>query len=334
MEAAVAATPFRNLPDLVLDSRIETNILTTHVEHVFYEAGQTPLERRRRRVERWFRDEVLGRGAYGVVYKERQENGSVQTLRAVKEISKSVVEGEKLDYTRELEAVIKFSHSRYSHCFVRSDGWFENEHSIFIAMEHIELGDLQRHLTQALPEPEVRQITIQVLEGLSFMHENGFVHRDLKPGNIMVVSRTPRWFVKITDFGISKRRQQGVTTLHTMQRGTLGFAAPEVLGMDGAEGSYTFAVDIWSLGAVTYYMLTNSMAFENPFEMVMYAMGTKPFSTGLLQANNVSGPAIAFVTCLLAPTPQARPSVKEAAKHEWLAVDMTMSVNDELARLR
>jgi calcium/calmodulin-dependent protein kinase I len=65
---------------------------------------------------------------------------------------------------------------------VRSTGWFEQEHSIYIAMEYLELGDLQRYLAVPLPESDARQITSQVLEGLGFMHENGFVHRDIKPG--------------------------------------------------------------------------------------------------------------------------------------------------------
>lgn len=44
------------------------------------------------------------------------------------------------------------------------------------------MGDLQRYLTKPLPESEARRITFQVLEGLEFMHDNGFVHRDIKPG--------------------------------------------------------------------------------------------------------------------------------------------------------
>lgn len=54
--------------------------------------------------------------------------------------------------------------------------------SIFIIMEYLELGDLETHLTRPLPEREARQVVCQVLEGLVFMHDNGFVHRDLKPG--------------------------------------------------------------------------------------------------------------------------------------------------------
>jgi serine/threonine protein kinase len=66
-------------------------------------------------------------------------------------------------------------------CFVKSFGWYENHESVFIAMEYFPFGDLQNYLSLPLAEKEVQQITFQVLEGLSFMHDNGFAHRDLKP---------------------------------------------------------------------------------------------------------------------------------------------------------
>jgi serine/threonine protein kinase len=73
---------------------------------------------------------------------------------------------------------------------VKSFGWFENDESVFIAMEYFPLGDLQNYLSLPLPENEVKQITSQVLEGLTFMHDNGFAHRDLKP-TVSLVSFYP-----------------------------------------------------------------------------------------------------------------------------------------------
>ena len=66
-------------------------------------------------------------------------------------------------------------------CFVKFFGWFENDESVFLAMEYFEQGDLQRHLTSEMKEIDAQQISKQLLEGLCFMHTNGFTHRDLKP---------------------------------------------------------------------------------------------------------------------------------------------------------
>jgi len=66
-------------------------------------------------------------------------------------------------------------------CFVKSFGWYESPESVFIAMEYFPFGGLQNYLSSPLPEKDTQQITSQVLEGLSFMHDNGFAHRDLKP---------------------------------------------------------------------------------------------------------------------------------------------------------
>jgi serine/threonine protein kinase len=64
---------------------------------------------------------------------------------------------------------------------VRSFGWYENDAKVFIAMEYFPHGDLQSYLLSPIPEGEVKEIASQVLEGLAFMHDNGFAHRDLKP---------------------------------------------------------------------------------------------------------------------------------------------------------
>lgn len=56
-----------------------------------------------------------------------------------------------------------------------------SEDTVFIAMEYLEHGDLNRYLYQPLPEDQVKSIVLQLAEGLVHMHDNGFAHRDLKP---------------------------------------------------------------------------------------------------------------------------------------------------------
>ena len=67
------------------------------------------------------------------------------------------------------------------YCFVESYGWFEDHSTIHIAMEYLQIGDLSKLMTKAFPEVDVRRIVAQLVEGLVFMHDNGFAHRDLKP---------------------------------------------------------------------------------------------------------------------------------------------------------
>jgi len=64
---------------------------------------------------------------------------------------------------------------------VEYHGWYENDNSVFIAMEYIQNGDLASYLKAPLPEHEAREIAFQVAEGLENLHENKYVHRDIKP---------------------------------------------------------------------------------------------------------------------------------------------------------
>ncbi|KAK1758922.1 kinase-like domain-containing protein [Echria macrotheca] len=317
------------LPDLVRDSEIEATVFENYTIQVIHKVGRSARQRVVRIEERWVRDGCLGAGAYGIVYKERCEGASPSRVRAVKEIKKCAVGGEEIDHTRELEAIAKFSHPRYAHCFVRSHGWYGYGDAVYITMEYLEHGDLQRYLTRPLPEAEAREITSQVLEGLKHMHDNRFVHRDLKPGNIMVVEQGPNWWVKIADFGISKRRHELTTSLQTPQMGTFAFAAPEAVGVsDDEQGStHATALDIWSLGAVAFRMMTNTAAFPNLKELSGYCSGRRSFPTERLQAHAISVHGQDFVAGLMVLKPEERPSVDQARQHPWTQPGSTPETN-------
>jgi serine/threonine protein kinase len=171
------------VPDLVRDSKLRTRFLPNCTQHTYYVSGVNARQRTVKREEQWQRCHSLGSGAYGTVWLEKliSHQAEEKKERAVKEIRKSTHKSNTIDYSRELEAIAKFSHEKYERCFVRSFGWYESGQSIFIAMEYFPFGDLQNFLSSPLPELEVQQITFQLLEGLGYMHENGFAHRDLKP---------------------------------------------------------------------------------------------------------------------------------------------------------
>lgn len=189
------------IPDLVRDSKLETQFSSDpeYTQHIRYVSGSNLERRRVRKEERWKTEKRLGRGSFGDVRLQRCIYGDNQgDIRAVKEVQK--LGGNS--YYKELEAIAKFSHDKvclaifvfiicfkyflltstqYEHCFVKSYGWYDDDESIFIAMEYFPNGDLHKYLGSPLPENECQRIVSQILEGLDFMHENNFTHRDLKP---------------------------------------------------------------------------------------------------------------------------------------------------------
>ncbi|KAH7026727.1 uncharacterized protein B0I36DRAFT_161477 [Microdochium trichocladiopsis] len=343
---------FEDFPDIVRDALVETESIDEHTtRHVRYEAGRSARQRRVRKEEQWKRSRRLGQGAYGTVYLEScSEDDGSSRVRAVKEISKCVNYGEELDYWRELEAIFKFSHPNVSHGSSRPASYLLAETASTMetnpgsftqrstrtasslpvdgtkrtarSVSSWNIGSPVTSITTRapLPETEAQQITAQIVEGLVFMHGNQFVHRDLKPSNVMVVNPGPDWFVKIADFGTSKRRQAEVTTLHTMHRGTTGYAAPEIFGFcqHGGNASYTFTVDIWSLGAMIYKLCTFRLAFEDLGELARYAAGTFDFPMARLEAIGLSKQGCEFILGLMSPQPEERPSALSTQNSAWL----------------
>ncbi|KAK7428194.1 hypothetical protein QQZ08_005260 [Neonectria magnoliae] len=324
------------LPDLVRDSQLTTRFLGAgSTKHTIYVTPSQSRRRSRVRAEQiWNRERKLGNGTFGEVWLERCASGPTSgSVRAVKEMPKD--SSLPMNYLRELEAMAKFSHEKYVHCFVKCFGWYMSESKVFIAMEHLEYGDLQKHIDQRIPEEQAKDIISQLTEGLMYMHDNGFAHRDLKPGNILVHHPSPNWWVKIADFGISKRAEEGNTALRTLI-GTEGYLAPEVLGFvfdkaSEASGStafsYTFAVDMWALGELTFRMITKASAFPNRQDIFNCVVRGYPFPLAVLEAAGASDSCCDFVVKAMAGDPSKRMTAKEASTHDWIRVSRPSSAS-------
>ncbi|KAJ5521021.1 hypothetical protein N7463_001474 [Penicillium fimorum] len=186
-------------------------------------------------------------------------------------------------------------------------------------MEYLEIGDLHNYLLkqkQPLPELEARSIMSQILEGLDLMHDNGFAHRDLKPQNILLRSCPPDdWWVKIADFGISKRIEDGLEQSTTM-KGTKGYIAPELYKL--TQSGTPYAADVWAAGEVMFQILTNQPTFKDLGLLVNYVQSTNSFPSNLLLANQVSQLGVEFVVRLMDPIPACRMSAKNALQHRWI----------------
>jgi serine/threonine-protein kinase len=153
----------------------------------------------------------------------------------------------------------------------------------YLVMEFLQGQSLETLLAQrgALPANRVCRIGEQIARGLQAVHEKGILHRDLKPGNIFLLDRQRRDFVKILDFGIAKvmagtretlAAGKEVKPLVNMRETTQGtvLGTPEYLSPEQASGEPIDArVDIYALGCILYEMLTGGVPFR----------GTGPMST-------------------------------------------------------
>jgi len=195
----------------------------------------------------------LGRGAMGIVYKA--EDPSLDRIVALKTIRLGdEVEGRK-EYERrfllEAKAAGKLTHPNIVTIF----DFGEEEDLAYMAMELLEGSDLRTRMRQGvIPPMEALEIGLQVADGLGFAHEFGVVHRDIKPGNIMLLERGA---VKIMDFGIARMRHADHKTSTGMVLGTPRYMSPEQIGGQPVDQRS----DVFSLGTVLYEMLTRSQLF-------------------------------------------------------------------------
>jgi tetratricopeptide (TPR) repeat protein/TolB-like protein len=143
----------------------------------------------------------------------------------------------------------------------------ENEELTFIAMSYVE-GMTLREIMKAGPidATEAVGICIQIAAGLKAAHDKGIIHRDIKPGNIMV---TTTGQVKITDFGLAKQSGGADITGKGILMGTVAYMSPEQARGEAVD----HRSDIWSLGAILYEMVTGERPFRGDRdETVMYSI--------------------------------------------------------------
>jgi serine/threonine protein kinase len=195
----------------------------------------------------------------GVVYKA--EDTKLRRTVALKflppELAESPEAGER--FIREAQAAAALSHPHI--CTIHEIS--EEEDQSFIVMEYIEGESLrQKILKGPLDQTEVLDIAIQVAEGLEEAHKKGIVHRDIKPGNIML---TEKGAAKVMDFGLAKVFGGSLITREATTMGTVAYMSPEQ-----AKGEVVdHRTDIWSLGVVLYEMITAQLPFKGEYDQSM-----------------------------------------------------------------
>ncbi len=188
--------------------------------------------------------EELGRGAMGEVYLAEQVH--LEQKYALKvlpsELSKSASFKER--FRSEAKTLARLKHDRI--VMVHNAG--EDRGRFYLAMEYVRGGSLEEYLSEqggrVRPE-EVKDLLIQILEGLRYAHGEGIIHRDLKPANIL---RTPEGKIKISDFGLA--RVVGEEYVQSMIQKSialsqLGDRSTQVAGSSGSD-AYVGTIDYMS----------------------------------------------------------------------------------------
>ena len=216
--------------------------------------------------------EQIGKGAMGIVYKGRdpklQRLTAIKTIRFIEDYDDDKVEKVKSYFYHEAEVVARLSHNN----IVTIYDVGEDLDLSYLAMEFLEGDSLETYCREGRLLPVHRTVAIiaQVCDALEYAHSQGIVHRDIKPGNIMVLKNGE---VKVTDFGIA--RAAGSTRTRTgIIKGTPYYMSPEQARGQPLDGR----ADIFSTGVVFYHALTGKLPFtgENLAAIMYQAANTQP----------------------------------------------------------
>jgi serine/threonine protein kinase len=215
--------------------------------------------------------EQIGCGGMGVIYRARQRHS--RRIVAVKRVLsyRADSHGALERFRREAQAVASLDHPNILPIYEVN----ESEDGLpFFSMKFAEKGSLHENVASLRDEPrKCVQLMVKVARAVEYAHSRGVLHRDIKPGNILLNDRGEPL---VSDFGLAKLLDgssdltRSITTL-----GTAGFIAPEQA--DGAPGDVTPAADVYSLGAVLFNLLAGRPPFlgSNPVSVIRKASETQ-----------------------------------------------------------
>ena len=225
----------------------------------------------------------LGRGGMGVVY--LAHNRLMGRDEVLKIVGKHLIErkGVLERFSREIRSAARLTHPNIVHAYSA----FRSVESVVFAMEYVEGLDLAKLVNAKGPMSvaHASYFAYQAALGLQHAHEQGLVHRDIKPGNLMLSHKGDKLVVKVLDFGLAKATREnpldGALTHEGQMLGTPDFIAPEQIRDAQSAG---IQADIYSLGCTLYYLLTGAAPFHGP---CLYDLLQAHFSMNALPLNLV-----------------------------------------------
>jgi serine/threonine-protein kinase len=210
--------------------------------------------RKLKQLGRYRIQDEIGRGAMGVVYKAHDP--ILDRTVALKTIVLDDEADERDDFHSrfflEAKAAARLNHPS----LITIYDFGEEDGLAYMAMELLNGKELSTRMeSSSLPIREAVAIAEQVAEGLAYAHDGGVIHRDIKPGNIMLL---PNGRIKIMDFGVARMKASELKTQLGTRLGTPKYMSPE----QSTGGKLDHRTDIFSLGIVLYEMLTGAKLFR------------------------------------------------------------------------
>ncbi|MBN1427497.1 MAG: protein kinase [Anaerolineae bacterium] len=211
---------------------------------------------------------LIGKGGMASVYLARQR--SIGRTVAVKVLPPHLMNDDTFlkRFQREVQAVSRMQHPRV----IPVHDYGEDEGIPYIVMAHIEGGSLAQCILEqgALPLDDVVRLVEQIAEGLDYAHQQGVIHRDFKPSNVLLDKGGNAYLL---DFGIAKVSQETAQLTGSGIVGTPTYMAPEMFKQELP----TPAVDIYALGVTLYQILSGSTPFEGTTPVqLMYSHLNEP----------------------------------------------------------
>ncbi|XP_029295252.1 death-associated protein kinase 1 [Cottoperca gobio] len=257
----------------------------------------------------------LGSGQFAVVRRCRHRNTGVEY--AAKSIKKRRSKSSRRGVTREdIEREVNILKEIQHPNIITLHEVFENKAEVILILELVAGGELFDFLAEkeSLSEEEATQFLKQILDGVFYLHAKQIAHFDLKPENIMLLSRSvPHPRIKLIDFGLAHKIDFGNDFKNIF--GTPEFVAPEVVNYEplGLEA------DMWSVGVITYILLSGASPFlgDNKQETlanvsaVDYTFDEEFFSSTSVLAKD-------FIARLLVKDPKKRMTIQDSLQHPWI----------------
>jgi serine/threonine-protein kinase 11 len=266
-----------------------------------------------KKVKQYILGEILGKGSYGIV---REGLDSVNLKRvAVKKIKQNQlrkIKGGEAALKNEINIMRHLKDANVLTLIEVFDDKIKDYK--YIVIEFCGAGSLQQvvdsHPNKRLPLPDVWNFFRQIISGLSYIHSQGVIHRDMKPENLLI---TPDGTLKISDFGSALKLDEfsGNDTI-TSVAGTPAFQCPQIASGCSEYSGTKF--DIWSCGITLFYLVTGTYPFQADTLQRLY---DKIVKEEVVIPKYVDESLAELLKGMLEKDEEKRFSIKQIKSHKW-----------------